>query len=68
MITNFGIYLTKRGIERKDLAYRIGVKDETLYKYERGESLPRWEIAVKIAKELKLSLEEFLTFFDIYYE
>ena len=68
MITNFGIYLTKHGIQRKDLAYRIGVKDETLYKYELGESLPRWEIAVKIAKELKLSLEEFLTFFDISYE
>lgn len=68
MITNFAIYLRKHGIKRKDLAYKIGVKDETLYKYEQGESLPRWEIAVKIAKELKLSLEEFLTFFDISYE
>lgn len=68
MVTNFAIYLTKHGIERKALARKIGVKDETLYNYECGESIPRWDIAVKIAKELKLSLEEFLTFFDISYE
>lgn len=51
---------TKAGISRGDLAERVGVDEETIGRYERGEREPRISTLQLIARTLGCSIADLL--------
>ncbi len=48
-----------RDLSLKDLEDLTGIAHQTLFKYERGNSLPNWKSVEKLADALKVSADEF---------
>lgn len=46
------------GITRKDVAERIGVQSETLYRYETGEIAPKLWVAIELLNLYGLKFED----------
>ena len=49
---------TSRGLAAADLAKRIGVTRQTIYAIEAGNYVPNTEVALKLARELEVSVED----------
>jgi molybdate-binding protein/DNA-binding XRE family transcriptional regulator len=49
---------THRGIAAADIAKRVGVTRQTIYAIEAGNYVPNTEVALKLAHELEVSVEE----------
>jgi molybdate-binding protein/DNA-binding XRE family transcriptional regulator len=47
-----------RGIAAADLAARVGVSRQTIYAIETGSFVPNTEVALKLARELEVPVEE----------
>jgi len=47
-----------RGVGAADLARRVGVSRQTIYAIEAGSYVPNTEVALKLARELEVSVEE----------
>ena len=47
-----------RGIAAADIAKRVGVTRQTIYAIEAGNYVPNTEVALKLARELEVSVEE----------
>jgi putative transcriptional regulator len=50
--------LKNRSFTQKEFAKRIGVTDTTLSQIANGRTLPSFEVAYKIVKELERPIEE----------
>jgi molybdate-binding protein/DNA-binding XRE family transcriptional regulator len=48
----------KRGLGASDLARRIGVSRQTIYAIEAGTYVPNTEVALRLARELDVTVEE----------
>jgi DNA-binding XRE family transcriptional regulator len=48
----------KRGTGATDLAKRVGVTRQTIYAIEAGTYIPNTQVALKLARELKSTVEE----------
>lgn len=48
----------RRGISASDLAKKIGVSRQTIYAIEAGTYVPNTEVALKLARQLDVSVEE----------
>lgn len=48
----------KRGLTMKDLASRVNINPLTIYRYEQGLRVPDINVAAKIAKVLKCSIDD----------
>lgn len=46
-----------RGFSQKDLADRIGISDQQVYRYENGKSDPTADVLMRIAQELEVSAD-----------
>jgi transcriptional regulator with XRE-family HTH domain len=53
-----------RQLTQKELADRIGVSDQQIYRYETGKSDPTAEVLARIAKELEVSADFLLGLVD----
>ncbi len=62
--TNVDLELKYQGITRKELSYKINVKEITIHKAIERDSVPNAETALKIAKVLNVSLEYLLDIKD----
>lgn len=51
-------YRTKRGMTQEDLADRVGVRRETVVFLEQGKYNPSLKLALTVAKELGVSIDE----------
>lgn len=47
-----------RGISQAKLAGMVGVTQQAVGKWERGESSPQWELAPKIAAALNCTIDQ----------
>ena len=47
-----------RGLGAADLARRVGVSRQTIYAIEAGSFVPNTEVALKLARELEVSVED----------
>ncbi len=47
-----------KGVGAADLAGRVGVKRQTIYAIEAGDYVPNTDVALKLARELKTTVEE----------
>ena len=47
-----------RGIAASDIAKRVGVTRQTIYAIEAGNYVPNTEVALRLARELEVSVEE----------
>jgi putative molybdopterin biosynthesis protein len=47
-----------KGASAADLAQRVGVKRQTIYAIEAGDYVPNTDVALKLARELKTTVEE----------
>jgi putative transcriptional regulator len=52
------VIFAERNIKYGVFAERVGVTGTTISSLANGRSLPKFEVAYKIAKELKLPIEE----------
>lgn len=52
------IFRVSLDLSREELAKRVGVNVQTIGYLERGEYLPSLELALKLAKEFKVSVED----------
>ena len=57
---NVSYELDFQGITRKELSYRVNIKEMTIHKAIERDSIPSADTAVKIAKALNVSLEYLL--------
>lgn len=57
---NVDLELKFQGISRKELSYKINVKEITIHKAIERDSVPSAETALKIARSLNVSLESLL--------
>src|SRR4030095_7745991 len=48
----------QRGVSASEIAKRIGVTRQTIYAIEAGNYVPNTEVALKLAQELEVSVEE----------
>jgi transcriptional regulator with XRE-family HTH domain len=48
----------KAGRTRRDLAAVVGITENWLFKIERGNHTPSFEIVIKIAEALNISLDQ----------
>ncbi len=55
---HLGTARTNRGISVAELASRIGVTRQTVYAIEAGSYVPNTEVALRIARELQVPVEE----------
>ena len=46
------------GLSCEELGRRVGVKARTIGAYERGERMPKIEVCAKLAKELRVPIED----------
>ena len=53
---------TKRGMTQEELADLVGVRRETIVFLEQGKYNPSLELAFKVAKNLKTSIEKLFEF------
>ena len=53
-------YRTENGLKQSELADKVGISRITLGFYERGENQPPFDVAVKIANALELSITKLL--------
>lgn len=58
---NISMFRKIRGIKAFDMAERIGIKEATYTKYERGETKITIDFVQKVAEELKVDPIELLT-------
>ncbi len=58
--TNVSYELESQGISRKELAYKIDVKEMTIHKAIERDSVPSADTAIRISKALHVSLEYLL--------
>ena len=49
---------TRRGVSAADLARRVGVSRQTIYAIEAGTYVPNTEVALNLARELEVAVEE----------
>jgi putative molybdopterin biosynthesis protein len=49
---------TRRGVSAADLARRVGVSRQTIYAIEAGTYVPNTEVALNLARELEVTVEE----------
>jgi putative molybdopterin biosynthesis protein len=47
-----------RGIAASDLAHRVGVSRQTIYAIEAGTYVPNTEVALRLARELEVTVDE----------
>jgi putative transcriptional regulator len=52
----------KFGFTQEELANRVGVRRETIVFLEQGKYNPSLELAFKVAKELKISVDKLFNF------
>jgi len=52
---------TSRGIAAADIAKRVGVTRQTIYAIEAGNYVPNTEVALRLARELEVPVEELFT-------
>ncbi|NQY74194.1 MAG: helix-turn-helix transcriptional regulator [Candidatus Margulisbacteria bacterium] len=48
---------TKAGLTQENLARKLDVTTQTIYKIEKDKNVPSFELVKKIAKVLKISLD-----------
>lgn len=60
--TNIKTYRTIKELTQEDLANRVGVRRETIMRLENAKYNPSLELAVKISKELDITIEELFYF------
>jgi Predicted transcriptional regulators len=48
----------KLGLTQEQLAKRVGVTKNAISNYENGVRVPKWAIALRLSKELKIPLEK----------
>jgi molybdate-binding protein/DNA-binding XRE family transcriptional regulator len=53
-----GLIRRSRGLAASDLAQRAGVSRQTIYAIEAGSFVPNTEVALKLARELEVQVEE----------
>lgn len=51
-------FRTKRGLTQEELAQRVGVRRETIVFLEQGKYNPSLKLALGIAKELKVPIDD----------
>src|SRR5262245_7694324 len=49
---------TSRGLAATEIAKRVGVTRQTIYAIEAGNYVPNTEVALRLAKELEVAVEE----------
>lgn len=49
---------TQKNLTQDELARRVGVTRQTIIAIEKGKYIPSLELALKIAKEFKLEIEQ----------
>ena len=49
---------SQRGVSASDIAKRVGVTRQTIYAIEAGNYVPNTEVALRLARELEVSVEE----------
>lgn len=52
---------TERKMTQEELAKRVGVSQPAIAQYENGSTVPRMNIAIKIAEVLQISIESLIT-------
>jgi putative transcriptional regulator len=62
MKTRIKEYRAKYDLTQAELARRVGARRETISFLEKGEYNPSLKLAVKIARELQVSVEELFIF------
>jgi transcriptional regulator with XRE-family HTH domain len=50
--------LSRHNLSREDVASRLGISGRTIYRWERGESLPQSRIMLREFGKLKQALEK----------
>jgi len=50
--------MKRHNLSREDVASRLGVSGRTIYRWERGESLPKSKFMVRELEKLKQELEK----------
>lgn len=50
----------EKEMTQAELAQKVGIRRESIARYESGERIPNAEIAAKIAKELDCTVEKLL--------
>ncbi|MFC3212659.1 helix-turn-helix transcriptional regulator [Planomicrobium okeanokoites] len=68
MRTKIKEYRAKYGFTQADLAMRVGARRETISFLEKGEYNPSLKLAVKIAQQFNVSVEELFIFEDSDFE
>jgi len=53
--------IKEKGIKHGFLADKLNVSDRTLYKWRKGETIPRLDKAVELAKVLNVEITEIYT-------
>lgn len=56
--TELGTIRRRRGVSAADLAKRVGVSRQTIHAIEAGSYVPNTEVALKLARELEVPVEE----------
>jgi putative transcriptional regulator len=51
-------FRVKKGLTQEELSQRVGVRRETIVFLEQGKYNPSLKLALNIAKELKISIDE----------
>src|SRR5437016_13172192 len=53
-----------RGVGASDLARRVNVSRQTIYAIEAGTSVPNTEVALNLARELEVTVDELFSLHD----
>src|SRR5437868_5054760 len=54
----------RRGVGAADLARRVGVSRQTIYAIEAGTYVPNTEVALRLAQELEVTVDELFSLAD----
>src|SRR3954449_6408962 len=54
----------KRGVGASDLARRVNVSRQTIYAIEAGTYVPNTEVALNLARELEVTVDELFSLHD----
>lgn len=55
---NIRVYRAKHGLTQEELAKRVNVTRQTIISLEKGSYVPSLELAMKLAENFKVSVEE----------
>jgi putative transcriptional regulator len=58
LFNRIAVFRVERGISRKDLAERVNVNPQTIGFLERGTYSPSVELALKLAREFNVGVED----------